>query len=218
MRRARPGVIVLLPTPDEPARELGRLHPAERALATSLPPVRQREWIGGRLALRHALREQALDRDEPLLRDDRGAPQLPAGALGSITHKGAWVAALAAPHQPGWALGIDLEAARPPRVDLSARVLTDRELGALAGLAGDERGRAVTLRFSIKEAIYKAIDPRVRRYVGFREVEVDVHPGGLAVARIVDDRLRGELGPVALELEWTELEGHWLCTAVARGG
>ncbi|HMG57415.1 MAG TPA: 4'-phosphopantetheinyl transferase superfamily protein [Kofleriaceae bacterium] len=72
----------------------------------------------------------------------------------------------------------------------------------------DDAGRGVTLRFSIKEAIYKAIDPYVRRYVGFTEVELELDPAGDAVA--VTTAL-----PFAIAATWREHAGHWLCTAHA---
>ena len=52
-------------------------------------------------------------------------------------------------------------------------MLTEAEQAEIASLAERDRAREVTVRFSAKEAIYKAIDPFVRRYVGFQEVEVD---------------------------------------------
>jgi len=80
-------------------------------------------------------------------------------------------------------------------------VLTARELAALTG-----GGRGVTLRFAIKEAIYKAIDPYVRRYVGFTEVELELAGDAVAVTTAL---------PFAIEATWREHAGHWLATARA---
>jgi hypothetical protein len=60
--------------------------------------------------------------------------------------------------------------------------------------------------------VYKAIDPVVRRYVGFREVEVAIGQGGACEVRPVD---RAAI-PVAIEAEWREHAGLWVCTARAR--
>jgi 4'-phosphopantetheinyl transferase EntD len=60
-------------------------------------------------------------------------------------------------------------------IDVSGRVLTDEEL-ARAGALGEGRTRHVLRAFSMKEAIYKAIDPFLRRYVAFREVALDDAP------------------------------------------
>ena len=57
-------------------------------------------------------------------------------------------------------------------MDISAKILTPREREALPAEA-ELRMRRVRLAFSLKEAIYKAIYPKVRRYVAFGEVELD---------------------------------------------
>jgi len=198
------GTIVLVSLDDDSALEAALLAlPApERAHAATLGPIRRRELVTGRTALHAALG----DLDTPILSDDRGAPILPAGWVGSISHKGALAAAIAAPAGAGW-LGIDLEHAAPPRLDISRRVLTPREQALLADLDGDGRGRAVTLRFSIKEAIYKAIDPHLRRYVAFTEVELDLDGAACTVSHAL---------PLAIEASWREHAGHWLATARAR--
>lgn len=178
---------------------LAALPAPERAHAGRLGERRRREFVIGRAALHAALG----DPEAPIPSDDRGAPVLPAGWVGSVSHKGALAAAIVAP-AGGGRVGIDLERAAPPRVDIARRVLTPREQAALP-----DRGRAVTLRFSIKEAIYKAIDPYLRRYVGFTEVELELppEPGACAVTHGL---------PLAIEAAWREHAGHWLATARAR--
>ena len=135
-----------------------------------------------------------------ILSDDRGAPILPPGWVGSISHKGAFAAALTAPAGHGH-IGLDLERAQPSRQDIARRILTPREQAALP-----DRARAVTLRFAIKEAIYKALDPYVRRYVGFTEVELDLAGDVVTVTTDL---------PFAIEATWREHAGHWLATARA---
>lgn len=176
---------------------LAALAPAEQRCAAELGPVRRRDYVAGRTAIHLALAS-----DAAILSDDRGAPVLPPGWVGSISHKAGVAAALIAPAGAGH-IGVDLELAAAPRADIARRVLTPREQAALAG-----GGRGVTLRFAIKEAIYKAIDPYVRRYVGFTEVELDLDAAGGAVA--VTTAL-----PFAIEATWREHAGHWLATARA---
>jgi 4'-phosphopantetheinyl transferase EntD len=193
------GTCILLAFADDDAlaAALAALPPAERDHARSLSEVRRRELIAGRTALHLALD----DFSHAILPDDRGAPVLPAGLSGSVSHKGAVAAAIVAPADGGF-VGIDLERAVPPRRDIAARILTPREQAALP-----DRGRAVTLRFAIKEAIYKAIDPVVRRYVGFTEVELDLIDDGCAITTEI---------PLSIEAHWREHGEHWLATARAR--
>ena len=139
---------------------------AEVAHAARLPDVRRREFVAGRTALRTLLGEPVA-----ILPDDRGAPTLPQGWVGSISHKGQVAAALVAPAGDGF-IGLDIEVAAAPRQAIEKRILTAREQQHVRD------GRDVTRSFAIKEAIYKAIDPIVRRYVGFTEVELDVAADG----------------------------------------
>ncbi|HEY5950702.1 MAG TPA: 4'-phosphopantetheinyl transferase superfamily protein [Kofleriaceae bacterium] len=172
----------------------------ERAIAAALPALRRREFIAGRTALRSLLGEPVA-----IVPDDRGAPVLPAGWVGSISHKGERAAALVAPAGDGF-VGLDIELAAPPRLPIEKRILTPREQDQIV------EGRDVTLRFAIKEAIYKAVDPMVRRYVGFTEVELDVAADGTCAVHIVD----GSRLPVVVEAWWRERDGLWLATARAR--
>ncbi len=199
-------------------RALAALPPVEQALAAAIAPARRTEWIAGRTALRAVLVEHAPElAGHPVTSDDRGAPVLPAGWVGSISHKhprgdamGATRAvAIVAPASAGF-IGVDLERTEPSRVDIARRVLTERERARGDGQPID--GSQVMLRFAIKEAIYKAIDPIVRRYVGFTEVELDVGADGSCIAVPVDPaRL-----PVVIEAAWQTHAGHWLATARAR--
>lgn len=191
-------------------------HTDEHRLAAGYSEVRRGQFLAGRWCLRRAAAEvlpaeRALP---PLLVDHRGAPMLPAGLTGSVSHKDSHAVGMVAPLAvDGWRVGIDLERAAPPRGDVASRILTDAELTALSGLAPFERGRAVTLRFSIKEAIYKALDPMVQRYIGFREVALQWQDQQVMVAPL---RLDGTWFTV--EVWWTEFDGFWLSTARARRG
>jgi len=183
---------------DDHDAALARLAPAEQHRARELGDVRRREYVAGRTAL-----HLALATEDAILSDERGAPILPAGWVGSISHKRALAAALVAPAGLGQ-IGVDLEHAGAPRQDIARRILTAREQAALP-----DRGPAVTLRFAIKEAIYKAIDPYVRRYVGFTEVELEITGDAVIVATAL---------PFAIEASFCAHAGHWLATARARPG
>jgi enterobactin synthetase component D len=215
------GACVVVELADEAAAR-AHLPLAEQQRALELAPVRRAEYTSGRTALHFALAAAqrhlpAISADgqlsamslapvafadvDPILSDDRGAPILPEGWRGSISHKGLIAAALVAPAGAGH-IGIDLERAVSPRGDIGRRILTPREQAALP-----DRGRAVTLRFAIKEAIYKALDPHLRRYIGFTEVELDIANDTVLVTTDL---------PFAIEATWREHAGHWLVTARAR--
>ncbi|CAN5344431.1 hypothetical protein BH11MYX1_BH11MYX1_36230 [soil metagenome] len=177
---------------------LAALPEAEREVVARLSGPRRHEMIAGRTAM-HALFEG----DHPVLSNPRGAPVVPAGFSGSISHKLARAVALLGDASEGH-LGVDLERMAPTKIDIARRILTRRE----QVVAGAEILRV----FAIKEAIYKAIDPIVQRYVGFQEVEVVVGSNGTVDVVVVDAMKL----PVVIEAWWTEADHHWLATARAK--
>jgi phosphopantetheine--protein transferase-like protein len=205
---------VRLPEPDELAGErvLDHLRPEERLHAAALPFRRRITWAGGRVAL-HAALEQAGHEAGPILATDRGAPHLPPNVAGSISHKEGLAVALVTPDAK-WRVGVDIEQLRVPRADIARHVLTPEERQSLAGWSPEERWRDVLLRFSAKEAVYKALDPFVRRYVSFQEVAVHPEAGGAARVQLM---LKGGEGPFQVEAGWEMDEEFVLTTARISG-
>ncbi len=216
-----------------------QLHPREWMFAESLPPARRLSYVAGRLAA-HAAMTRAVSAPPaalPVLRTARGAPAFPDGILGSISHTRRLAVALvraAAPATPGHPpllnIGVDVETLPDPaheqhRVDIAPRILTARELRALPPKVHDERItraylEAVRLRFSLKEAVYKAIDPWVQRHVRFQEVEVTLHADGTADVhtalqeRAVADRIAHGL---TITGWYMHHNGHCITGATATG-
>ena len=168
--------------------DAGRLHAAEAKMADLLPLARRGTFVGGRLAMRAALATTMAPHDiPPVFRNARGAPVLPPGVTGSISHKrDLALAAVIRADGTLRHLGVDLEQ-RPSERDLekpsiASRILTAHERAELAAERLDalaERERLL-VHFAVKEAVYKAIDPVVQRYVGFTEVELIVDALGTA--------------------------------------
>src|ERR1019366_2690292 len=174
----------------------------------------RRSWTGGRAAMREALARSGLAA-AGVPADDRGAPVLPPGVAGSITHKERIAAAIVA-FEARARVGVDVEMDVARSHDIAPRVLRDAERDELAALDADLRAREVLLRFSAKEAIYKALDPFVRRYVGFNEVSVSPRDDGGAV---VASYLREGEGPFAIDVRWRRFDGIVLTTArIERAG
>jgi len=180
-------------------------------MAQGFGPLRRATFVGGRLAARAALDELAVP-SGPVLSDERGAPIFPAGTCGSISHKDRLAVALVG-RDEGWTLGIDVELASGPTYDISSRVLSAAEQRRLATAPEAIRAREVLFCFSAKEALYKALDPHVRRFVAFDEVSVVRDARG--VARFELDLAGGE-GPFATELATWAWQDVLIVTARAR--
>lgn len=176
----------LPPSPDPvPSGILERLLPEERTHAETLGGYRQVQFVGGRLAMGLLFHELGFRR-VPVLPDEHGAPRLSSGLLGSITHKQDLVVALIARGRGG--VGVDLEETERDRMNIAPRVLRPEELAAVEQLPPSRRWCDTVIRFSVKEAIYKALHPFLKRYIGFGEVAVWPSPEGM-------DRVEPFLGP-----------------------
>lgn len=168
-----------------------RLPLEEQQLCAPWAKKRQATFVAGRLALREALVAAgvvaSVDDVGVIDRDDRGAPvlpPLPRSVRVSVTHKDSVAAAVVLVvddrnndelNDDDVSIGIDLELDdgrdRKSTDRLAAQVLLPHELLTLDD-DDDRRRRQLFERFSLKEALYKAFDPIVRRYVGFLEVAV----------------------------------------------
>ncbi|TFY84554.1 4'-phosphopantetheinyl transferase [Pseudomonas kairouanensis] len=134
---------------------------------------RQAEFLAGRLCARAAL--QQLDHLEcvPAIGEDR-APVWPGPISGSITHSTGHAAAIVG-HKAQWrGLGMDLENVlsleRAER--LAGEILTADELQRMALIPREQISLLVTLTFSVKESLFKALYPLVHKRFYFEHAEV----------------------------------------------
>jgi enterobactin synthetase component D len=164
----------------EVAHEAPGLGPVRLTLPeelTAAVPKRRSEFLAGRLVAALALRQAGLP--EVVGRAGR-APVWPAGVAGSITHsKDRAIAAVSTRYR---GVGLDCEAlvAQDRATHLAAAIFTEAE----ARLRPDALpfGTFFTLVFSAKEALYKALSPRLGRVPEFLEVTLtSLQPGEMAL-------------------------------------
>lgn len=144
-------------------------------------PKRQQEFLAGRFCAERALNlmathRQILIKDKILTLGPGRAPLWPKEAVGAISHSDHLVGALVAPAALMLGVGLDVEALmtddRAER--LARRVCTDSEWQYCKGRVsrGYPLGFWLTLLFSAKESLYKAIFPIQQSFVGFKEVDI----------------------------------------------
>ncbi|XVJ47547.1 4'-phosphopantetheinyl transferase [Pseudomonas sp. UBT] len=166
---------------------------------------RQAEFLAGRVCARAALLQ--LDQLDcvPAIGEDR-APVWPGHISGSITHSTGHAAAIVA-HKAQWrGLGMDLENVltleRAER--LAGEILTADELQRMAALPREQIALLVTLTFSVKESLFKALYPIVQKRFYFEHAEVlEWSAAGYVRLRLLTD----------LSAQWchgTELEGQFV--------
>ena len=188
---------VRIPAEEPRPADIDNLHPDEKKVLEAYRRTRRGTWVGGRVALARAC-ESLGQPQRPLLNDERGAPCLPAGISGSLTHKNDLAIALVQASENKYRLGVDLEEISTKETGVAKMVLTETEMSQYEELDSYARDAFLIVRFSLKEAIYKALDPFVRRYVGFKEVEVEQpQADGLFTARFM---LKNGEGPFHAEL------------------
>lgn len=176
------GIVVGVSLPPDgappPEEVLQRLHPDEQIASSAHRGFRLASFVGGRMAAHGAI--QGLGGPFTAITSDaRGAPLAPEGISLSITHKKHMAIAIAARSQLG-VLGVDLEELEPEREGIARKILRPEELERIEKLPPERRWTAIVLRFSIKEAIYKALAPKLQRYIGFDEASVALHTEGFA--------------------------------------
>lgn len=191
-------------------------HKDEVEFGMRLKKTRNSFWLG-RLALRIAL-----DFPEyPILKDDYGRPQLQEDFFGSISHKQHKGVAIVSPPLTDSCnsnivlsgVGIDLEVtSRPGKSNIAKRILTANEVQSLGNLPGVTADEEVLLRFSLKEAIYKAAHPLLRQYVGFQEAEVNPYSDGTASCTwLLDTNANDRIAK--LTAHWERRDKYFLTSA-----
>ena len=134
---------------------------------------RQTEFLAGRLCARAALLQLDGTRASPAIGEDR-APVWPAHISGAITHSNGRAAALVALKRDWQGLGIDLEtllsAERAQR--LIKEILTPDEQLRMAAAPQADHALLVTLTFSVKESLFKALFPLVQKRFYFEHAEM----------------------------------------------
>ena len=152
------------------------LHPEEKLLLS--PRVCQKKKISftlGRAAARLAMEQIGIGNPGPVLRGLGGEPLWGDGIVGSITHSYPWSAAVVAKNSIQFSVGIDLETVvGVQEIDISPMVCREAELAWIR--QGDFQER-LTIVFSAKEAVYKALYPHCRRFIDFLEVELTPYAG-----------------------------------------
>lgn len=196
------------------------LHTREVAHMSNYGPVRQVFFAGGRLALRRALQSMEAPGLEPMLPGRHGAPEIPGSFVGSISHTHGLAAALVSRLPSGddapRAVGIDVElAARPTSLRLARKILAAEERQQLGRELGVSEQEDLTLRFSLKEALYKAIHPLVEQSISWQSVLVSPRRDGSVELQL--DELERRTGVrMAVEARWVRQDGFYVTTAAAR--
>lgn len=145
--------------------------PAPEHLAKAVKK-RRGEYLASRLLARHALCRLGA---APLVLDNDAdrVPVWPAGFSGSLSHSNRRVALLLTSSASGTLTGVDCENILRPEtaVEIEEAIVTSNEKERIVG-SGLPLAAALTVAFSIKESLYKALYPKLRQYMDFSAAEI----------------------------------------------
>lgn len=138
----------------------------------SMWPKRRREFIAGRICASRALEQIGASCVGCLGRTADGLPAWPVGWVGCISHSASWAVAAVAKDCGSTVLGIDIQKLFDAQTEADVRplVASDVELRILGGKL--DIPRALTLIFSAKETLYKALFPKQRTFQDFCAAEL----------------------------------------------
>ena len=138
-------------------------------------PGRQASFNAGRWAAQKALLRLG-GMQQPVLGDSCGCPVWPEGCCGSITHDNAVAAAAVGRKGSLLSVGIDVEPLVKNACEVEKIVCTPGESYSLGNLSAELGFDSLTVLFSAKESVYKALFPLYRTFLRFRDVEIEVIP------------------------------------------
>lgn len=161
--------------------------PALRLAVEGMSIKRRAEFVAGRICADQSLRKMGIIAEFPLPVRNR-LPVWPHGASGSISHCSAMAVAMTAIKSGYSALGIDVEPLIDPGIALEIQESVCRN-DELAGLERYMpcRTRSLTMLFSAKEALYKALFPLAGQFKDFHSAEFCACEAGSLVLRLTHD-------------------------------
>lgn len=152
---------------DEMFNEYNIIFPQSLAKAV---PKRKAEFLAGRIIVREAMIAMALPtRDIPI--GNNREPCWPKGIAGSITHSGNQVFCLVS--KKNNCIGIDYEEIISTEnvADIQRSVVSIKEVILFSEVSSDYN-KILTLAFSAKESLYKALYFSVQKYFDFLDVTI----------------------------------------------
>jgi enterobactin synthetase component D len=188
----------------------------EQSLGPKAVEARRVYFSLGRAAARDALTELDIY-GVAIGRGASGEPLWPAGIVGAISHAGDLAIAIVgkATHYAG--LGIDFEELSRGLTPRAARLIcTPAEMEWVNPEAGTAR---LTMLFSAKEAVFKALFPIEGVWLGFGDAELTWHPEQCAFeARLLKSASAAHPAGATLEVRCSVVGEEVLSTTYALGG
>ncbi|QDK40843.1 4-phosphopantetheinyl transferase [Bacteriovorax stolpii] len=149
-------------------------------------PKRKDEFLLGRLCAAKAFYECTKQPLYDLKNNPDRSPAWPSGVVGTISHNEFWVGAAVAKDTDLLGVGMDFEVMGRTKLELAKQIRSGGDLLSHPQLSDEE---LLTLIFSAKESLYKALYPQVKKFFGFEDASVtkiDLDNGTFVINLISD--------------------------------
>lgn len=161
------------------------LPPEEAAVLSPKANKKRREDFQlGRAAASQALAQLGVQGAVP--KGKGREPLWPEGIVGSISHSGKWGVAAVAHKSEIKSIGIDIEALRKPKLNISRQLCRAEELRWIDDEGEEKRDLLLIQLFSAKESAFKALYPLTKCLIGFQDVLLLPSKGGYRAKLAID--------------------------------
>lgn len=176
---------------------------------------RQAEFLAARLCARKALRIQTGLASLPSQQDNSRIPLWPAHSCGSMSHSHSLAAAVVGDSRSWLGFGLDIE--RPLKLEraqrLAKNILTADEYSTYALLNSTQQAMYLTVVFSFKESLFKALNPLTGVYFSFQDAQIldlSTAASGHVCLRLCKDLSVGWPAGSELQGQFSQLHGSIL--------
>jgi enterobactin synthetase component D len=149
-------------------------------------PHRKEEYLLGRICAAQAYK---MHFGKPLIDLPTGPkrePMWPAGVIGSLTHNENWAGAVVSESKTILGVGIDFETMGRAKIKLESYISFPGDVKEHLNFSSSE---VLTLVFSAKESLYKALYPTVNCFFGFEAAivkSIDAEKGAFEIDLVID--------------------------------
>ncbi len=176
------------------------LHPEEQSLTGSMAKKRLEDFKSSRYVASLALNQLGYE-NFPLLINQHRGPVWPRTVVGSLTHCDGIAFAVANYNSAVRSIGIDLEAYTTMAPNLYRMICSEQELTHLQQFEQPELMAKVI--FSVKESIYKCLNPLLNEWIDFKDVSIELDPQARKYRAAPNSK-------IAAQLKMEFIEGGWL--------
>ena len=151
----------------------GQISDVEYRIVSNSVLKRRNEFIAGRILAHNAL-EQLNIYGFDILTGNNREPIWPKGIIGSISHNNSFVCAAVTTSDYYKGIGIDVEEDEVIQVSQHNIIFTKNELLWIERQQNSAQENIHKIIFSAKESLYKCIYPFVKKYIDFKQVEMEI--------------------------------------------